>query len=120
MKVDDETFKRFGRPAAPDNGEGSHHVSVSLGGPTRLPVQRATIVRHRTLHIAFGARPSDCPYWKARLEARGVPVEGPLQFGPPGQSSLYFNDPFGNHLEITCLGFWQNVQIRPPMMTRLA
>ena len=32
MTVDDETFKRFGRPPAANGGEGSHHVSVFLGG----------------------------------------------------------------------------------------
>jgi hypothetical protein len=26
--------------------------------------------------------------------------------GPPGQASLYFNDPFENHLEIITLGLW--------------
>jgi hypothetical protein len=36
MTVDDETFRRFGRPAAKDGGEGSHHVSVYLGGTTRV------------------------------------------------------------------------------------
>ncbi len=123
IRVDDETFKRFGRPVAPNNGEGSHHVSVCLGGSTRLDLffqskgQPSSEVGHP--HIAFESRPSDFPYWKERLEARGIPVEGPLQLGPPGQASLYFNDPFGNHLEITCLGFWNQVQIRPPSMSRL-
>ena len=31
MTVDDETFRRFGRPTAPNGGEGSHHVSVYFG-----------------------------------------------------------------------------------------
>jgi hypothetical protein len=25
--------------------------------------------------------------------------------GPPGQASFYFNDPFGNHLDLITLGF---------------
>ena len=36
MTVDDETFRRFGRPPAKDGGEGSHHISVYLGGTTRV------------------------------------------------------------------------------------
>ena len=34
--VDDETFRRFGRPPAPNGGEGSHHISVHLGGSRRI------------------------------------------------------------------------------------
>src|ERR1700730_3289112 len=36
MTVDDDTFRRFGRPPADNGGEGSHHVSVYLGGSTRV------------------------------------------------------------------------------------
>lgn len=57
---------------------------------------------------------------KARLEQRGVPSEGPLQLGPPRQASLYFNDPFGNHLELACLGFAHPIPVRPPVMTAVA
>ena len=35
MTIDDETFRRFGRPPAENGGEGSHHISVYLGGSTR-------------------------------------------------------------------------------------
>jgi|UniRef100_A0A7C3QTD8 catechol 2,3-dioxygenase-like lactoylglutathione lyase family enzyme len=123
MKVDDETFRRFGRPPAPRNGEGAHRISLYLGGPTRLDLffqtkgQPSSEIGHP--HIAFEARPSDLLYWKERLQSSGIPVEGPLQLGPPGQASLYFNDPFGNHLEITCMGFWKDFQIRPPSMPDL-
>jgi hypothetical protein len=58
--------------------------------------------------------------WKALLESRGVPTEGPLQLGPPGHASLYFNDPFGNHLELQYLGFSKPIPIRPPVMAKLA
>jgi hypothetical protein len=57
--------------------------------------------------------------WKAKFAAKGIPTEGPLQLGPPGQASLYFNDPFGSHLEFTCLGFSNAVAIRPPVPERL-
>ena len=43
--------------------------------------------------------------WKKRLTERGVMAAGPMRAGPPGQASLYFNDPFGNHLELVTIGF---------------
>jgi catechol 2,3-dioxygenase-like lactoylglutathione lyase family enzyme len=124
MTVDDDTFRRFGRPPADNGGEGSHHVSVYLGGSTRVDLflqksgQPNPAVGHP--HHAFHVPPRDLLKWKARLEARGVPTEGPLQLGPPGQASLYFNDPFGNHLELVCLGFPKPIPMRPPVMADVA
>ena len=47
-------------------------------------------------------------------------VAGPTQAGPPGQASFYFNDPFGNHLEIVTVGFTSAVlPIGVPDRTRL-
>ncbi len=124
MTVDDETFRRFGRPAAADGGNGSHHVSVYLGGSTRVDLflqrsgQPAPMAGHP--HYAFHVPPRHLLRWKAHLESRGVPTDGPLQLGPPGQASLYFNDPFGNHLELVCLGFSKPIPLRPPVMADIA
>jgi catechol 2,3-dioxygenase-like lactoylglutathione lyase family enzyme len=124
MTVDDETFKRFGRPSAPNGGEGAHHVSVYLGGSARVDLflqssgQPAATSGHP--HYAFRVPPRHLLKWKTLLESRGVPTEGPLQLGPPGQASLYFNDPFGNHLELECMGFSKPIPIRPPVMANLA
>jgi hypothetical protein len=52
--------------------------------------------------------------------ARQFYCEVPLQLGPPGQASLYFNDPFGNHLELECLGFARPIPVRPPDSAKLA
>jgi catechol 2,3-dioxygenase-like lactoylglutathione lyase family enzyme len=123
MKVDDETFKRFGRPPAPNNGEGAYHISVFMSGSTRIDLflqsrgQSAPELGHP--HYAFEVPPRDLLKWKKRLASEGIPVEGPLQLGPPGQASLYFNDPCGNHLEIASLGFTGEVEIRPPVMERI-
>ncbi|HEY2678677.1 MAG TPA: VOC family protein [Steroidobacteraceae bacterium] len=123
MTVDDETFRRFGRPPAERGGEGSHHVSVYLGGRTRVDLflqhsgQPPATVGHP--HIAFHVPARRLLPWKAILEAHGIPVEGPLQLGPPGQASLYFNDPFGNHLEFTCLGYTKVIAVRPPVPERI-
>jgi catechol 2,3-dioxygenase-like lactoylglutathione lyase family enzyme len=124
MSVDDETFRRFGRPAAPNGGEGAHHISVYLGGATRVDLflqksgQPAATVGHP--HYAFAVPARDLLKWKVRLESHGVPTEGPLQLGPPGQASLYFNDPFGNHLELVCMGFSRPIPVRPPVMAAIS
>jgi catechol 2,3-dioxygenase-like lactoylglutathione lyase family enzyme len=123
MTVDDETFKRFGRPPAANGGEGSHHVSVYLGGSTRVDLflQRSGQPNPASghPHYAFRVPPRDLLKWKARLESRGVPTDGPLQLGPPGHASVYFNDPFGNHLELECMGFGKPIPVRPPVMAQL-
>jgi len=124
MRVDDETFKRFGRPLAANGGEGSHHISVCLGGRTRVDLflqhtgQPPPGAGHP--HYAFEVPPRELLKWHARLVSKGIPVEGPLQLGPPGQASLYFNDPFGNHLELECLGFARPIPVRPPDAAKLA
>jgi catechol 2,3-dioxygenase-like lactoylglutathione lyase family enzyme len=124
MTIDDDTFRRFGRPPAANNGEGSHHVSVYLGGKTRVDLflqqsgQPAAAQGHP--HYAFEVPARHLLKWKASLEARGGPTEGPLQLGPPGQASLYFNDPFGNHLELVCLGYSRPIPVRPPVMTAVS
>jgi catechol 2,3-dioxygenase-like lactoylglutathione lyase family enzyme len=123
MRVDDDTFRRFGRPPAARNGEGAHHISVFLGGKTRVDLflqhtgQPPPTEGHP--HFAFHVPARQLLKWKTKFEAKGIPTEGPLQLGPPGQASLYFNDPFGNHLEFTCFGFSKNVAIRPPVPERL-
>jgi catechol 2,3-dioxygenase-like lactoylglutathione lyase family enzyme len=124
MTVDDETFRRYGRPPATNNGEQSHHLSVYLDGPTRLDLflqqDGQPAATHGHPHYAFGVPPGDLLEWKKRLTSQGVPTDGPLQLGPPGQASLYFNDPFGNHLEITCMGFSHAVEQRPPQVAKLS
>ena len=123
MTVDDETFRRFGRPPAPDHGQGAHHVSVYMGGTTRLDLflqdtgQPTPSAGHP--HFAFKVSPKGMRDWRSALQAKGIPYDGPVQLGPPGQASLYFNDPFGNHLEITCMGFGETIPVRPPIMAQL-
>ncbi|MBV9946834.1 MAG: VOC family protein [Myxococcales bacterium] len=123
MTIDAAALARFGRPPAPADGDGVFHVSVLLAGSTRLDLfqQRSGQpgVTQGHPHYAFRVPPRDILRWKALLEAHHVPTEGPLQLGPPGQASLYFNDPSGNHLEICCLGFSGAIPVRPPEMTGL-
>jgi len=123
MTFDDEAFRRFGRPPAANHGEGAHHVSVYASGSTRIDLflqstgQPSAAAGHP--HFAFKVSPWGMRKWQRLLEAKAIPFDGPIQLGPPGQASLYFNDPFGNHLEITCLGFGSVIPIRPPNWVRL-
>jgi catechol 2,3-dioxygenase-like lactoylglutathione lyase family enzyme len=98
-------------------------VSVYFGGITRIDLflqrsgQPAVTSGHP--HFAFRVPPRHLLKWKLHLESHGVPTDGPLQLGPPGQASLYFNDPFGNHLELECMGFSKAIPNRPPVMANL-
>lgn len=123
MTVDEKLFARIGRPFPPNGGEMAYHVSVYLDGKTRVELflQRAgqpgPALGHP--HYAFRATPRTIKTWKERLTARGIPVEGPLNIGLPGQASLYFNDPSGNRLEIMCLGYPEPIPERPPEAEKL-
>jgi len=124
MTIDDAALEKYGRPPAPNGGEGSHHHSVYLGGATRVDLflqqagQAPPMLGHP--HYAFGVPARDLLKWQGRLAAAGVKMDGPLRLGPPGHASIYFDDPFGNHLEITCLGFSGAVEMRPPMASRIS
>jgi catechol 2,3-dioxygenase-like lactoylglutathione lyase family enzyme len=124
MTIDEEALKRFGRPAAPNGGQGAYHHSLTFGGEARIDLflqsagQPPLTQGHP--HFAFRVPARELLKWKMRLEAHGVPTEGPLQLGFSGQASLYFNDPFGNHIEIVCLGFPHPIPVRPPDFRGLA
>lgn len=124
LTIDDAALQKYGRPPAPDGGNGVHHVSVLLGGQTRVDLflQREGQVKAELghPHHAFKIAPTQMLAWKQRLESRGIPTEGPLQLGPPGQASLYFNDPSGNHLEVTTMGYTGAIEVGAPRMSRLS
>jgi catechol 2,3-dioxygenase-like lactoylglutathione lyase family enzyme len=109
------------RPAAAERPGASHHLSV---GATRVDLflqhagQPAPSLGHP--HYAFAVPPRDLARRQRRLATEGVSIEGPLRLGPPGQASIYFNDPFGNRLEITCFGYAGAIERRPPVPARLA
>lgn len=59
------------------------------------------------LHFAFAADAADMERWRAHLAAKGVAIEGEVQW-PKGATSLYFRDPDGNLAEIASPGLWAN------------
>ncbi len=88
MTIDDDALTKFGRPPAPDGGEGSHHLSVYLGGTTRVDLflqqqgQTAPTLGHP--HYAFGVPARDLSKWQRRLAAEGAAMDGPLAARPTG------------------------------------
>ncbi len=56
----------------------------------------------RLVHYAFNCRNMDeLDTWKAHLESKGVTIRGPMAHPGFGAVSIYFEDPWGYHLEIT-------------------
>ncbi|HEX4252209.1 MAG TPA: VOC family protein [Pseudonocardia sp.] len=85
------------------------HLRVVLGaGPTidlfEYPAGTPTDAAPMHPHIAFHVEPASFGWWVQHLTDHAVPIAGPTRPGPPGQGSFYFNDPFGNHLEILTMG----------------
>ena len=50
-------------------------------------------------HFAFGTERSRIPELKQALEAKGLEVEGPVEFKFWDALSIYFSDPDGNRVE---------------------
>jgi catechol 2,3-dioxygenase-like lactoylglutathione lyase family enzyme len=121
MRVDAAFLRRFGRENEVDTR--AYHTSVVFAGGPRIDlfVQPDGVpplhVGHP--HHAFGVPPREMLRWKRRLEDAGIPTFGPTRLGPPGQASLYFNDPFGNHLEVVTLGYLPEIPVGPPDMSAL-
>jgi catechol 2,3-dioxygenase-like lactoylglutathione lyase family enzyme len=88
----------------------AEHLSVTIADGPRLdlflyPAGTPSESAPMHPHIAFSVSPRSFLWWMRYLRQNGVKVAGPTLPGPPGQASFYFNDPFGNHLEIITLGF---------------
>ena len=122
LRVNEDFLRRMGR--AQDAESGAIHTSVVFDGGSRLDlfvqpdgVPPATAGHP---HYAFHVSPGQMLGWKARLNARGVRTFGPTRLGPPSQASLYFNDPFGNHLELVTVGFVPDIPVGPPDVTSLS
>ncbi|MCL2393440.1 MAG: VOC family protein [Acidimicrobiaceae bacterium] len=121
LRVDAEFMRRMGRP--PEEADRGTHISVVFDRGPRLDLfhygqgQPPPLADHP--HVAFGISPRQMVAWKAKLHHAGVPTDGPLRLGPRGQASLYFNDPSGNHLELTALGFRGPLPVGAPTMAKL-
>jgi catechol 2,3-dioxygenase-like lactoylglutathione lyase family enzyme len=121
MRIDEAFLRRMGRNV--DADAGAIHTSIVFGGGARLDLfvqrdgQPPPLAGHP--HHAFGVSPRVMLRWKQRLNDAGIPTYGPTRLGPPGQASLYFNDPSGNHLELVTHGFVPEIPVGPPDMSKL-
>jgi catechol 2,3-dioxygenase-like lactoylglutathione lyase family enzyme len=122
LRIDEAFLRKVGRFA--DADAGAIHTSVVFSGGPRLDLfiqpdgQPPRLAGHP--HHAFAISPGGMLRWKKRLRDAGVPTFGPTRLGPPGQASLYFNDPFGNHLELVTQGLVPDIPVGPPDMAALA
>jgi catechol 2,3-dioxygenase-like lactoylglutathione lyase family enzyme len=57
------------------------------------------------IHVAFSIAAGDLAAWEARLEERGVAIEGRTDW-PRGGRSIYFRDPDRHLLELVTPGVW--------------
>jgi catechol 2,3-dioxygenase-like lactoylglutathione lyase family enzyme len=110
LRIDKPLLLRMGWSAEDVDQQRAVNLSVTLGGGPRLDLFEYPegIPAHNGPmhpHIAFMVPAWNFLAWKRRLEASGVATAGPTRPGPKGQASLYFNDPFGNHLELITVGF---------------
>jgi catechol 2,3-dioxygenase-like lactoylglutathione lyase family enzyme len=116
LRVNADFLRRMGRAA--DAEAGAIHTSVVFDGGSRVDLfiqqdgQPPAAAGHP--HYAFAVSPGDMLAWKARLNRHGIPTFGPTRLGPPSQASLYFNDPFGNHLELVTIGFVPDIPVGAP------
>ena len=109
-RINRSLLRRIGWADADIDQHAAEHLSITFAGGPRLDLfvyPQGSPVRSAPMHphIALTVSPRRFLDWKRRLESRGVVVAGPTRPGPPGQASFYFNDPFGNHLELVTLGF---------------
>ena len=113
----DEAFIEAVRPGQPVDPQ-SLHTCLMFGGGPHLDLfcqrngQPPAYRGHP--HIAIAVRPDALLGVRQRLNDHGVPTQGANRLGPPGHASVYFNDPFGNHLEFQTLGFAGDVTMGPP------
>ncbi|KYF75709.1 VOC family protein [Sorangium sp. So ce388] len=121
MRVDVPFLERMGRPA--DEIARGVHLSIVFAGGPRLDLFESSIGQPPRAashpHCALWVAPGKLLAWRKRLNDAGVPTYGPTQLGPPGQASLYFNDPFGNRLELVTFGFTGEIPIGPPDLSAL-
>jgi catechol 2,3-dioxygenase-like lactoylglutathione lyase family enzyme len=122
IRIDEAFLRKVGR--FEDADQRAIHTSIVFSGGPRLDLfvqpdgQPPPEAGHP--HLAFHVPPGELVRWRSRLNDAGIPTYGPTQLGPPGQASLYFNDPFGNHLELVTKGFVPAIPVGPPDMKALA
>jgi catechol 2,3-dioxygenase-like lactoylglutathione lyase family enzyme len=125
-KMDRDEFLRL-RPGRIDEVDAENsplHLALSFGDELELQVflQPRNVrqpVEQPHPHLALLVDADQLLPAKRLLVSHGIPVDGPIRLGPPGHASIYFFDPFGNHLELATMGFDEALEVRVPDHTRL-
>jgi catechol 2,3-dioxygenase-like lactoylglutathione lyase family enzyme len=91
----------------------SRELVYWFGGGVRvqLCLQRRRTAPTDHPRYGFAVPPWDLLLFKHTLESHGICVSGPAPGGSPGHSSLHFLDPFDNHLELTAMGYIQDLAV---------
>ena len=126
IRIDAALRRAMGWTDADIDAKSADHLGITFGDHgTRLDlfeypagIPSADAPHHP--HIGLTAPPEAFHAWRRRLLDHGVKVAGPTRLGRPGQASIYFNDPFGNHLELVTDGFVPEIPVGPPDMRTLA
>jgi catechol 2,3-dioxygenase-like lactoylglutathione lyase family enzyme len=58
-------------------------------------------------HFAFAVDADKLAAWKEHLSVAGITIRSEVRW-PPGGTSLYFDDPDGNIVELATPGLWPN------------
>jgi predicted enzyme related to lactoylglutathione lyase len=66
-------------------------------------------------HHAFDVRAEDIPLWVEQLRYWGVPFVGPMTRAGTRGCEIYFNDPDGNHLELHCSDYPDELRQQLPV-----
>jgi len=123
LRLDSARLQKMGWTAEQVVAENAAHLSLTISGGPRIELFEDSGVRDPDSphpHLAFAVAPGKLLKWKQHLTNRGVTVVGPCRLGPPGQASCYFQDPFGNQLELATIGFiTHDLPIGPPPRTGL-
>ena len=121
LRVTEKMLENLGRGAEATKAK---HITVQLGDSPRIDLfpqgHGWPKADQDHPHIAWNVAPEDLLALQKLLEENGCVTDGPRRLGPPGQASVYFYDPFGNHLELACMGFQGEILTGAPDMAALA
>jgi catechol 2,3-dioxygenase-like lactoylglutathione lyase family enzyme len=124
-KMDRSEFLKF-RPEREDEADAENsplHLTIAFEDIEiqlfKQPKKWTQPIEQPHPHFALHVDPDNLLPAKELLISRGIPVDGPIRLGPPTHASIYFFDPFGNHMELETMGYQHEAPLRLPNHTIL-